>query len=251
MHAMNIAALTIVCLGLALGTPAQAQGPALTDARAVERVITGKLECRTVADDKLCGSDSFMLSLQTDGTRTLRANTEQPDRGMQINIVLRVAEDLRPLEGYTLTYSEGKFLGAGLFAINGDTLTASVKTPTRQSLETIAVPANFSLLLHPVSADGWHFGYYDMAKGGVQESSRCVVGGARESVRCAMSTTPLEFVANERITVPAGTFDTRRFKFGANTEVWLAGRDNVMVRHDYRTFGTRYQLVELKGEIRK
>ena len=232
-----------------VATAALAQGPALTDKKAVERVVSGTLECRTLEGAKPCGSDTWTLSVQTDGTRMLRAFTQQPDRGMQISIVLRVAADFRPLEGFTQTYSEGKFLGTGFFAVNGNVLTASVKTPERQSIETIDVPQNFSLLMHPVSADGWHYGYYDMAKGGVQESTRCVVGGARESVRCAMTKTPLEFVANERITVPAGTFETRHFKFGPNTEVWLAGPDNVMIQHEYRAFGTRYQLTELKGTI--
>ena len=207
----------------------------------------GRLECRLITDDSLCGTDEFTLTLQSDGTRTLRSMTQQTDRGTQINIVLRVDRDFRPLEGFTTDYMEGEFLGTGLFSVNGNELTALVKTPERQSLETLEVPERFSLLMHPVSADGWHFGSYDMQRGGPQTATRCSVGGARESVRCALSEFTLEYLGDETIEVPAGKFDTQRFRMGENTEVWLAGEHRIMVQHVYRTFGTRYRLVALDG----
>ncbi|MDH3977827.1 MAG: DUF3108 domain-containing protein, partial [Gammaproteobacteria bacterium] len=152
----------------------------------------------------------------------------------------------RPLQAYTSNYSEGKFFGTGLFAIEDNQLTAMVQTPDAIKTEIIEVPAQFSMLLHPVSADGWHFGHYDKAKGGVQVLSRCTVGAARDSVRCGMRTVELEYLSDETLTVPAGTFKTERYRFGDDTEVWLTGPDNMVVQHVYNTFGTRYQLTALE-----
>jgi hypothetical protein len=137
------------------------------------------------------------------------------------------------------------FLGAAFFAVAGDTLTALTKAPERMVSETITVPQKFSMLLHPVSADGWHYGHYDMARAGPQTVPRCAVGGAKESVRCALSDSALEFVGRERITVPAGTFDTERYTFGQSTEVWLTGPYKIVVQHEFKRFGTRYQLTKL------
>jgi hypothetical protein len=226
--------------------PAYAQEPRLTNQPAVIRSASGTLQCRVVADGTPCGTDTFLMTVQSDATRTLRARAELPDRGMQIDIVLRVDRNFRPINAFSQTYSEGAFLGAGFWAVEGGTLTAMVKTPERLAEEKIPVPANFSMLLHPVAADGWHFGYYDKAKGGKQTSNRCAVGAARESIRCALAPATLEFVADETIRVPAGTFKTEHYKFGESTDVWLTGADKLVVQHEYRTFGIRYQLTELR-----
>ena len=223
-----------------------AQEPGLTDQLAVVKQVSGVLECRVISGNQPCGTDRFMLTVQADGSRMLRSNTQMPSRGMQIDIAIQVDSDFRPLQAYTSNYSEGKFFGTGLFAIEDNQLTAMVQTPDAIKTEIIEVPAQFSMLLHPVSADGWHFGHYDKAKGGVQVLSRCTVGAARDSVRCGMRTVELEYLSDETLTVPAGTFKTERYRFGDDTEVWLTGPDNMVVQHVYNTFGTRYQLTALE-----
>jgi hypothetical protein len=233
-------------LGLLAPLTSLAQGgPAATDRRAVVASVSGTLLCRVVKTNKACGNETFTLTKQSDATRTLRVHSEMPDRGMQIDIVLRVDQNFRPLEGYTQTYASGKLLGSGFFAVRGLQLNAAVQTPERFVAEVLEVPENFSLLLHPVAADGWHFGYYDKTKGGTQTGVRCTVGAAMESVRCKLTPVQLTFVADETIKVPAGKFRTEHFRFGESTDVWVTGPDRIMVRHEYRTFGTRFELSKL------
>ncbi len=234
-------------LMLAATGAAGADEPGLTEKPAVLRAVAGTLECRSIAAGTPCGTDTFLMTVQADGTRTLRARAELPARGMQIDITLRVDRDFRPLNAFSQTYSEGAFLGAGFWAVDGGTMTALIRTPVRIAEEKIPVPPAFSMLLHPVAADGWHFGGYDRAKGGRQEISRCAVGAARESIRCAFGPALLELVAEETISVPAGSFRTSHYRFGDNTDVWLTGEDLLVVQHEYRTFGIRYQLTEMRA----
>ncbi|MDX2224007.1 MAG: hypothetical protein SFV21_14755 [Rhodospirillaceae bacterium] len=239
---MKTLRLAIVLLMGGFATSATSQEPGVVNVVVANRTIAGVLECRTLADNAYCGRDEFTITHHVDGTRALRALAVSDIRGLQIDIVLRVDRAFRPLEAFTQSYSDGKFLGVGFFAVSDDTLSALTKTPQRIVSETIPVPDRFSMLLHPVSADGWHFGHYDKAAGGRQSVPRCAVGGARESVRCALSESELAYVGPERLTVPAGTFETEHYRFGQNTEVWLAGPDYMMVQHEFKRFGTRYRL---------
>ncbi|MDX2221841.1 MAG: hypothetical protein SFV21_03765 [Rhodospirillaceae bacterium] len=232
----------------ASGAGAQTGEPPLPPATA--KTISGELVCSSLRDAAPCGRETFTLTRQTDGSRTLRVFSDQLQRGNQISIVVRLDPGFRPLEGFTLTYASGQFLGAGFYAVRGDTLTSTVKTPERDVTEAMKVPEKFHLLLHPAAADGLHFALYDMKLGGEQRIPRCAAGNARESVRCMIAPeVRLQYVGEETITVPAGTFATRHFKYTDNTDVWVAGEDYVVVRHEYRGYRTRFELSTLVGDI--
>jgi len=105
------------------------------------------------------------------------------------------------------------------------------------------------VLLHPPSLDGWHYGMYDAVAGGAQPVPTFIFGGAGGGPRVAAFPIVLEFVGRESIKVPAGTFDTEHYHFGKDTEVWLAGPDRIMVRHEYRKAGTRFELARIDGPV--
>ena len=106
----------LFCLVLAYGT-VSAQEPGLTDQQAVVKKVSGTLECRVTEGGYPCGTDKFMLTVQADGSRTLRSNTQMPSRGMQIDITLQVDAGYQPMNAYTSNYAEGAFFGSGLFVV--------------------------------------------------------------------------------------------------------------------------------------
>ncbi|MDG2320367.1 MAG: hypothetical protein P8L79_08920 [Rhodospirillaceae bacterium] len=217
----------------------------------VERMLSGVHVCTGLTDGEPCGEDRWTMTVQSDGTRTLRSFLNDSGGGTQINMVMHSdAKTFRPISAFADVYFAGSFLGAGHFAVDGDVLRVSVNSPTEHFNETIDLPDTFTLLLHPISADGWHYGAgYDMIKGGEQMHSLCTMGAARRSVLCAINPIALEFLGMETLTVPAGTFDTEHYNFGENTEVWVTGPDRVMIQHEYTVIGSRYQLVEFDGDL--
>ena len=217
----------------------------------IERTLSGKHVCMGLEDGKPCGEDTWTMTLHSDGTRMIRSHLNQSNYGTQIDLVMHAdAKTFRPIHAYASVYSGGGWLGAGQYAVEDDTLRVAVTTPLEQFVETVDLPENFTLLLHPISADGWHYGAgYDKAKGGVQMHNLCTLGAAGRSVHCAVYPIALEFLGMEELTVPAGTFNTEHYRFGENTDVWITGPDRVMIQHEYRVRGSRYQLVELDGEL--
>ena len=226
---------------------AQVEEPVETDETLIVRTVSGVNVCTNLADGGSCGTERWLITVYADGTRTLRTFLDWSNRASQLTAVLRVDEEFRPVDAFAQTHSGGAFLGTGLYVVADGMLTQTIHTPTDVFSETTALPDRFSLLLHPVSADGWHYGYYDMEAGGPQTGQQCTLGAAGRSVMCALSERPLEFVGTEDITVPAGTFTTQRFRFGDSTELWVTGPDRVVVQHEYRAGGTRYQLTEYQN----
>ena len=166
-----------------------------------------------------------------------------------MNLIMRADESLKPIDAFITVYSQGAFLGSGFYAVNGDVLDVTVRAPDEYFTDQIELPDDFSLLLHPISADGWHFGRYDRAAGGPQPLTLCTLGAARRSVHCAPYPQVLEFVATETLTVPAGTFETEHYKFGDDADVWITGADRIMIQHEYRVRDSRWQLATIVGDF--
>ena len=216
----------------------------------VERAVSGVHVCTNMTNGAPCGEDRWTMAVHSDGTRMIRSTMGQSESGTQIDMIMHSdAKSFRPINAFASVYLGGGWLGAGQYAVKGDKLHVSVNTPVEQFMETVDLPENFTLLLHPISADGWHYGAnYDMTKRGVQMHNVCTLGAAGRSVHCAINPIALEFVGMEEITVPAGTFDTEHYRFGESTDVWITGPDRIMIQHEYRVGQTRYQLVELAGD---
>ncbi len=217
----------------------------------IERAVSGVHVCTGLTDGQPCGEDRWTMTVHTDGTRTLRSFLNQTSQGTQINLVLRAeADTFRPIDAYANVYSQGAFYGTGLYVVDGDKLHVTVNGAEENFTETIDLPEKFTLLLHPISADGWHYGAgYDLTKGGMQMHNLCTLGAAGRSVHCAVYPIGLEFLGMETLTVPAGTFNTEHYKFGKDTEVWITGPDRIMIQHEYRVRQSRYQLVEIDGDF--
>ncbi len=225
--------------------PLSAQEVFESDTVITNKIINGTSVCEKIKDGSYCGTEKWTITSQADGTRTLRSFLDWTGSGSQVNLVLRIDENFRPLDAFANVYSNGKFFGTGSYIVNGNTVNVNVNAPDGPFTEQVEMEENFSLLLHPISADGWHYGYYDHDAGGEQTGHICILGMVGRSVLCAQAPTPLEYVGKETITVPAGTFETDHYHFGKQADVWVMGPDRLMVQHEYRVNGTLFKLTEL------
>lgn len=244
--------LRTVLLGTALASIAACSAPQRPEPPAnssIARTITGEMDCRTLDKGEPCGREHWTLTVQADGSRTMRSFFDGGRDAQQINVVYRADAAFHFLEAFSNAYSKGKPIGSGFYVADGGQLQVVTRDGTGFHAEQLPLPERFSVLLHPPSLDGWHFGQYDMARGGPQPVSTFVFGAVDGGPRVAAFPITLEFVGRERITVPAGTFDTEHFRFGRNTDVWTMGTDRIMVRHEYRKSNTRFELGRISGPI--
>jgi hypothetical protein len=215
----------------------------------ITRWAAGAYVYQTIKDKRVRGTERWHLNVHADGTRTMTMFNDLFARNGQITAVLRVAKDFRPLESYVSVWNNGQFKGSGLYVVKGGTVEAVIDGPQGRTTQTVSVPQNFSLGTNPVAADGWHAWYYDRAKGGEQPTLILSVEASAD-----MTQPPIlkprngsyVFVGREKITVPAGTFETDHYRAG-DGEVWIAGPDSINVRWAFPGRDLEYVLTEYEA----
>ncbi|MFM8516696.1 MAG: hypothetical protein ACKODA_02260 [Nevskiaceae bacterium] len=240
-------------LGLALVTlhPAVAAESAAPSA-AIATQWSGEYRSESISDGMVQGGERFMLTRHPDGSRSLQMQTDLRSRGSLFDVYLRVDAKFRPVTAFAHYWTAGMLKGAGFFEIEGDALRATSRGPASGSqTRATAVPARFSLGAHPVSGDGWHTAPYDMAARGVQTLNLYSVDAGADVTKPVLGTLlPLsvEYLGDERVTVPAGTFDAQRFRLAGLNDLWVYGPDRLVVKSELPRRGIRYVLVALARE---
>lgn len=208
----------------------------------------GKLVCTMGEDNQPCGGNDFTITTHPDGTHTMEALQYRPSVGYHNMSTLHVGEDFRPLSGFFHFYISGEHAGsASYFVEAGSRLQTTVRTEEGVIEETIEVPTNFSMDLHPVVLDPWHVWYYDEAKGGEQKAVKCSAGAQVQGIFCRLLDFEIAYVGTETLTTKAGTFETKHYRIGDAVQIWTTGPEHVLVQYLWAKAGMRYELTELES----
>ena len=238
------------------------------------RTLRGKILYTSNKPERLGqerGRESFTITAHTDGRRSLRALCEIDDPPTVLrDVVLSVDEDYYPLDCFTRLTLDDKFEGSGWMRL------------TRESAETEVFNVNDGrisqrleleqrvrwLASHPISSDGMGFAIYDRSRGpGRMFFPNMMVTstdhrGASGPLLFKLGF-GIEYVGDETITVPAGTFDAHHFRYvdtaGQLPEehpeynVWCTADDDyVFLRGAVGGYmQTFYELVELERQEKK
>jgi len=231
-HLTRMIFVSLTCLGWSVSAQeiTENTGPNANIVRWAE----GTYRYLDISGERDRGSESFRLNVHPDGTRTMVMWHDLFARNRQFTAVLRVDDSFRPLEAFVSYWNDGGYKGSSLVTINGTTLTAVTNGPVGRVEQSMEVPDALSIGTHPVSADGWHAWHADHTTDEPQKS------GALYNIESSddltkppigsltyMSTEVLE---SETVTVPAGTFETAKYRLAGRTTVWVTGPDNLVVR---------------------
>ena len=100
------------CLPLIWSIAGAAVGaPDNSDNQSIQRALSGEYQYRTIKDRTPRGWERFQLFVHPDGTRTLMMWHNLAARDAQFSVVLRVAEDFRPLEAFLSYWVANGFKG--------------------------------------------------------------------------------------------------------------------------------------------
>lgn len=215
----------------------------------------------------ITGREWFIYTIHTDGARVMRATTAMDDGKVLRDIVYAVDKDWLPLDCTVRVMVNDRFQGSGWFRFTEDyveceTYTADAGRIT-QRWPTQGRPPLF--VNHAVACDAWTHAVFDLSrKGEVQTfyprltSSPARNGSTGPLIGDTTTMTPepgrldLTYLGEEKVTVPAGTFDCHRLSFNQGKiprfETWSHGEDHlfVQIRSDLRS--KSYVLAELAVE---
>ncbi len=158
-----------------------------------------------------------------------------------------------PLDCFVRLHVGGKFLGTGWIRVSDTDAECDVFNATMGRLHQdvkLAVPAT-SLVSHPLSTDSLLLAAFDHSKperiqqwdGGISTSP--LLDGASGPLIGVGGRRSTEYVGPERITVPAGTFDTHHYRLlmtakadgsPRSYDIWCTHPDFVFVRGEVRGY---------------
>ena len=217
---------------------------------AIVRWSKGSYEYGKLDSDIIRGHEDWSLTAHPDGTRTLQAFVNLQDGGHQTNVILRVASNFRPLDGFVSFWRSGVYGGAGWYRVDGVNLSASVAGPRGQATHNITVPDRISLRVHPVITEGWQVWSYDHGKNGPQQGvlyNVVTIGDPPVPGIGILREHRMDYHGQETVTVPAGTFAADHYTFyDGRYDIWLWGPDRVLIRYANFGNGHEYRLTKLE-----
>ncbi|MDA0367029.1 MAG: hypothetical protein O3C65_07960 [Proteobacteria bacterium] len=220
------------------------------------RTLRGKLSYRHDTKGET-GREWFTVTVQPDGTRTHRAHCEMDEDGVLRDVVSTLDSRWYPRDAYVRLSVGGAFEGAAWFLIDGQKVTCDSWTRgagrLHQSMtfdEPVCIFGG-----HPVSGDAMKPAHFDPAGPAIQKflmvSTSPLPNGASGPIMAARHGV-FEFIGEESVTVEAGTFACRRFRWHFEEfppiELWNSGPDLIPVKVRWDLLESDYDLVEFSTD---
>jgi hypothetical protein len=210
------------------------------------RWVEGEYAYRALKDGADRGWERFRLTVHPDGTRSMLMWHGLRARSAQFTVSLRAEGSFRPLEAYVSYWNDGKYRGSAAMFVHGPRLELVSHGTWGTHRETVDAPARFSIGSHPVSADGWHAWVSDATPGTPARLYSLEAGtDVFKPIRGTFRDMPMERVGPERIRVPAGEFDTVRYRMAGMADVWVHGEDRLLIRMRQERADRDYVLTKL------
>jgi hypothetical protein len=208
------------------------------------------------------GRESFFVTVQRDGLRTLRAQCELDDDQLLRDVTLTVDADWRPVTAFIQLTIAGRFAGATWYRFADDEVVAegynavagriSQRFPLTRPVDAFGT--------HPIHGDAWNLARLRLAGGRpINEprfTSSSLSNGASGPDLVLLPENYLVFamVGRETVTSRAGKFAADHFTMTVASKnkvnnIWAYGADCIPVRMT-TSEGRNYELLELTGNPR-
>ncbi|MFZ2998660.1 hypothetical protein [Sphingobium sp.] len=235
------------------------------------RTITGKILYTSRKPDRMGevrGRETFTFTVHGDGKRILRAQCEieEPSPTVLRDIVYAMDENDMPMDCFVRLTIGDRFMGAGLFIMgDGQVMCESYGPLIGRVSQTMKIVGDYDGFgTHPIQGDAYITKKVDVSKGSHTHNLRVFLPstdhrGATPPI-IAEANMQLAYVGEETVTVQAGTFACRHFRFtdeqggmvsdkGAHPayDLWVtADEDAIFVQGGVGGYmQTWYELVEL------
>lgn len=236
------------------------------------RTITGTIAYTSRKPDRMGaarGRETFTMTRHSDGAVTIRAHCEieDPDPTVLRDVIYSLGPDGRPADCFVRLTVGDRFMGSGWFRMTADAIECESYGPSigrvSQTMPSGGPYDGFGT--HPIIGDAYMTRCMDYARGPHKRPLRVFLPsldhrGATPPL-VAESNLFLEYVCDERVTVAAGTFDCRHFRFSDETagmvskegphppyDVWVTADDDaIFVQGGVGGYmQSRYELTELE-----
>jgi hypothetical protein len=167
------------------------------------------------------GREFFTMTRHTDGKLTIRAQCEieEPAPTVLRDVIYSLDENDRPMDCHVRLTVGDKFMGSGWFRMTANSIECESYGPSIGRVsQVMPVEGHYDGFgTHPIIGDAYMTRCMDLSRGPHKRELRAFLPsvdhrGATPPL-AAESRLYLEYVGDETVTVAAGTFDCRHFRF--------------------------------------
>jgi hypothetical protein len=219
-------------------------------AAGIARWAKGRYAYTTLQDGRPRGHEDFYMTAHVDGSRSLTMWHDIFARHSQFSVSLGIDPGQRPRNAFVSYWTAEGYKGSTFIQVDGANLTADHRGATGDRRQVLQAPGRFSIGTHPVAGDGWHTVSCDSHRdpeGKVQVYTMEATADLQKPMLGQLTNLPCEPLGEERITVPAGTFDTLRYRLAGVNDVWITRQDRIMVKFVSARLDRAYILTEFYG----
>jgi hypothetical protein len=206
-------------------------------------------------DEQLTGRETFVVTVNADGSRTMRSICEMDNFNLVRDVTYTVNARFEAVDCFVRLISEDQFVGSGWFRFSDTHAEAECVTAQEGRLsQRFETPGRVKLFgTHPLSIDTLKCAHTPVARPGEWQpltncfSSSLVTNGASGPMLLA-KTYDMKFIGEAQTTVRAGTFDCLYYHWDTGTgrtlEMYTTPGDFLTIQTTVPERGRRYELVE-------
>lgn len=223
------------------------------------RTYRGRIDYIHDTDGEM-GREWFSVTVQPNGHRTMRAHCEMDDVELLRDVVHTLDADWLPVDAFVRLTQKGEFMGSGWFHFTPTGIACEAHTADAGRVsQWSATDGRLKIFAsHPLAADGWQCASFDHSS---DEMIQTFTPWAHPSPRPDGGSGPMtgvgkkviEYIGEEELTVPAGTFQTKHYNLHASNpanpplETWVFGEDRVLVKMSWAVLNSSYVLADFDG----
>ncbi|MSO97748.1 MAG: hypothetical protein EXR11_05955 [Rhodospirillaceae bacterium] len=208
------------------------------------------------------GREMFYVTIQPDGTRTMRATCELDDDRLLRDVVATVDKEWYPLDAFVRLTSNETTAGSSWFRFTKSMAECEAITAKEGRVHQVfdIDERVRELGTHPVHADAWGLAQVNRNNAGPQapslrfSTSTQADGGSGPLLVPSTGRKQRRYIGRETIRVAAGTFEVEHFQDmfpdKPPSELWVTGEDYIPVRVQWSYRKQTYELTELSGDAR-
>lgn len=220
------------------------------------RLFRGKLTYNH-SEDGEWGREWFTVSVQPDGTRTIRCLCEMDHVALTRDVTYTVNKDFQAIECFVRVISENKFIGSGWFDFHDDHATGEVQTLNEGRVsQRFETPGRTNLFgSHPICIDIWKSAHVKTERPGETQvlgncfSSSLITNGAGGPL-LVPKTYDMSYVGEANLEVASGAYDCVHFNWatgdGRVLNLYSQPGDWLAVRVEVPFNGRYFELVEFE-----
>ncbi len=234
-------------------TLAESSGSIATDLRPdanVSRWARGIIAYQVRSNGHVNGYEHWRLDVHPDGSKTVAATVRYDPRPVFRHVIHRVNADGMPLDTFASYWIDGAWRGSAWYVLEGGRWQGRILSPSGTLTHVVKPGGPFAMVPHVLAVDSWRARLFNKAESGIQGILAYNVDATALGSSALVGTLmryDLEYLGEQRVVVPAGTFDTEHYRIEGAVDLYLFGPDTLVAKFVYPEIDREHVLVEYRS----